>query len=368
MTRNLPLPAAPAAGSAPSPEEIAFVRGRRIGRLATADEHGNPYVVPVCFAVLDGPNSPVIVSALDQKPKSRPLERLRRVQNIMARPEVALVVDDYAEDWDRLAFAHVRGLARLVDPGAPGHTEAVAVLRAKYPQYEAMAIDAAPVIWIESLTASSWSGNGDGAGLPRPADLTSIIQGRRSVRAFQAAEAPQGLIERAIAAAGWAPSPHGRQPWRFAVVEALERRRALADAMADSWRQQLELDGQEPQIVQIRLDKSRERILTASALVVVCLYLADLDAYPDAGRQAAERTMAIQSLGAAVQNLLLSVYGEGWDAGWMCAPLFCPDVVRETLGLPAGLLPHALIPIGRAAKDPVRRERRPLAELIVAWE
>jgi nitroreductase len=78
--------------------------------------------------------------------------------------------------------------------------------------------------------------------------------------------------------------------------------------------------------------------------------------------------MAIQSLGAAVQNLLLSIYASGLDAGWMCAPLFCPDLVRTELGLGDELTPHALIPVGHAANDPMRRGRLPLDALIVQWE
>ena len=65
-------------------------------------------------------------------------------------------------------------------------------------------------------------------------------------------------------------------------------------------------------------------MIDAPVLVLACLYLNDLDVYPDAERQEAERIMAIQSLGAAVQNLLLTIYSEGYDAGWMCAPLFVP--------------------------------------------
>lgn len=78
--------------------------------------------------------------------------------------------------------------------------------------------------------------------------------------------------------------------------------------------------------------------------------------------------MAVQSLGAAIQNLLLEIYASGLDAGWMCAPLFCPDLVRENLGLPISLVPQALIPVGYAAKEPVRRPRRAVAELIASWE
>jgi PPOX class probable F420-dependent enzyme len=364
-------------GRAPTAEELAFLRERRVGRLATADAAGTPAVVPICFAVVADEGGPAIVSALDEKPKRVPVDRLRRVRHIRENPGVALVVDDYGEDWRRLAFVQVRGRARLVAPGEPGFAPAIATLRGKYPQYQRMAIDERPLIRIEALTATSWQGSGNesdapsagsGQALPRPTDLAEIVQGRRSVRAFATLPVDRELIRQAIAMAGWAPSPHGRQPWRFAVVERQEPKVALADAMAATWQAQLELDGQEAEIVHLRLAKSRERLLSAPVLIVPCLHLADLDVYPDADRQAAETTMAIQSLGAAIQNLLLALFAAGLDGGWMCAPLFCPDVVRDTLGLDAGLIPHALIPVGYAAKDPVRRDRLPLDRLIASWE
>jgi PPOX class probable F420-dependent enzyme len=349
-------------------EQIAFVRERRVGRLATVDAGGSPSVVPICYALLEYQGHPAIVSALDEKPKSVPVDRLQRVKNILANPAVMLVVDDYSDDWRRLAYVQIHGEARLLHPHDDGFDTAITALRRKYAQYQRMAIETNPVIWIEPRSANSWRGSiGDEQILPRSGDLTAMIQGRRSVRAFQTTPVPRGVIERAILAAGWAPSPHGRQPWRFAVVESPARRAALADAMAGTWRSQLELDGQDAEVVQRRLDKSRDRLLTAPVLVIACLYLADLDPYPDPDRRAAERTMAIQSLGAAVQNLLLAIYAAGLDAGWMCAPLFCPEIVRESLGLDAALIPHALIPIGVAAKDPVRRDRLPLGRLIVDW-
>jgi hypothetical protein len=52
----------------------------------------------------------------------------------------------------------------------------------------------------------------------------------------------------------------------------------------------------------------------------------------------------------------------------MCAPLFCPEVVQDALGLDATLDPHALIAVGYAASDPVRRSRLPLDDLIVDWQ
>ncbi len=197
--------------------------------------------------------------------------------------------------------------------------------------------------------------------------LTDVITGRRSVRAFLSDPVPREVIEEAIVAAGWAPSPHGAQPWRFVVIESYAQRSGLAEVMAADWRRQLELDEQPEEIVQTRLQKGRARLLDAPVLVLVCLYLADLDVYPDADRQRAEETMAIQSLGSAVQNFLLSIHASGYDAGWMCAPLFCPEIVQKQLELTSELIPHALIPIGRAARDPVRKPRLPLDQLIIDW-
>ncbi|MDF2758750.1 MAG: nitroreductase [Thermomicrobiales bacterium] len=353
------------------PADLAFIRDRRVGRLATADARGTPSVVPVVYASFALDEEPAIAIAIDEKPKGDP-RALRRVRNILERPEIALVVDEYREDWDALAWVLVRGSASLIEPGDPGHAEALAALREKYPQYAEMRLEVLPAIVIRHLSTSSWQGAGldDDKPALRPGreELAALVRGRRSVRAFERRPVPRAIVEEAIAAAGWAPSPHGRQPWRFVVVESQERRDALADAMAETWRVQLRLDGQDETIVEARLQKSRDRLQRAPVLIIPCLYLEGLDTYPDADRQYAEETMAVQSLGAAVQNLLLSLYAAGVDGGWMCAPLFCPDVVQAALGLDATLDPHALIAVGYAASDPVRRPRLPLDELIVDWQ
>lgn len=197
------------------------------------------------------------------------------------------------------------------------------------------------------------------------ADLAGIIRGRRSVRRFQQRQVPDELVRQVLEAGSWAPSPHGRQPWRFAVLTRPAMKQRLALAMGDEWRRQLAFDGQDVAIIELRLRKSHERIVQAPVVIVACLYLEDLDVYPDDDRNAAERTMAIQSLGCAVQNMLLMAYALGLDTGWMCAPLFCPEVVVAALDLDPALIPQALIPLGYAAADPQRRPRLPLDQLIV---
>jgi len=188
------------------------------------------------------------------------------------------------------------------------------------------------------------------------------------VRKFQDRPVARELVEQIIEAARWAPSPHGRQPWRFAVLTTQELKLQLADQMGSTWQQNLQMDGQDAETVNIRLEKSRQRILNAPVIIIPCLYLEDLDYYPDERRQADEKTMAIQSIGAAIQNMLLMAYDLGLDAGWMCAPLFCPEVVCKALDLDLRLIPQALITIGYAAADPQRRERLPLSSLIVRFD
>ena len=202
----------------------------------------------------------------------------------------------------------------------------------------------------------------------RANDLATLLRNRRSVRQYQARPVARALLEQILEAARWSPSPHGRQPWRFVVLTRQEPKSVLAERMGETWQANLEMDGQEQAIVKIRLEKSRQRVLNAPAIILPCLYLEDLDRYPDAQRQASETTMAIQSLGAAIQNMLLMAYDLGLDAGWMCAPLFCPEVVCDSLDLDKRLIPQALITVGYAAADPHRRERLPLSSLIVRFD
>ncbi len=189
----------------------------------------------------------------------------------------------------------------------------------------------------------------------------TLLRERRTVRAYRADDIDLAAVERAIEDACWAPSPHHTQPWRFALVTTEGERRRLAEAMGEKWQEDLSGDELSPNLIQGQLKGSRVRLGRAKALLVVCLSQRDLDRYPDERRQLAERDMAVQSIGAAVQNLLLSLHLSGLAACWMCAPLFCPEVVRQALSLPGDWEPQALITIGRAVEPPPVPQRRPLA-------
>jgi PPOX class probable F420-dependent enzyme len=130
----------------------AKLKTARLGRLATVDSQRRPHVVPICF-VWDGS---VFYSAIDAKPKRVAPSRLARLKNIRETPHVALLVDQYDEDWTRLWYVLVRGKAELVSASAE-RKRAILRLRAKYPQYDAnMLAEDAPVLRITPLRIIAW--------------------------------------------------------------------------------------------------------------------------------------------------------------------------------------------------------------------
>jgi F420 biosynthesis protein FbiB-like protein len=195
--------------------------------------------------------------------------------------------------------------------------------------------------------------------------VAQLLRGRRSVRRYTAREVPRAVIRAALEAARWAPSPHNSQPWRFAVLSSPAARQRLATALGERWRADLAADGMPAEQIDRLIGRSRERIGGAPVAIVIALTWADLDVYPDEQRQAAELLMAAHSLGAAAQNIMLTAHAHGLVTCWMCAPLFCPEVVRDALDLPPDVVPQALITMGYPAVQQPVRERRPLDDLIL---
>ena|SRR5438874_5502237 len=129
-----------------------FVERQRVARLATASSSGAPHVVPVCYAL----QAETLYIAIDEKPKTDDLQRLRRLRNIASNPRVAVVCDVYDDaDWSRLGFVLLRGAARVLEHGDE-HALAVSGLRARYPQYHQMALDERPVIAIDVVRVTTW--------------------------------------------------------------------------------------------------------------------------------------------------------------------------------------------------------------------
>jgi PPOX class probable F420-dependent enzyme len=134
-------------------EARARLAGARVAHLATVGADGRPHIVPCTFALLD---DATIVSAVDHKPKRT--TALRRLANIAANPQVAVLGDHYEDDWDRLWWARADGTARVVAPEAEPELRAAALraLAARYAPYRERPPEG-PLIVIEVGRWSGWS-------------------------------------------------------------------------------------------------------------------------------------------------------------------------------------------------------------------
>ena len=127
------------------PEAQRRFAAARVARLATVDAGGAPHLVPVTFAV----HGDTIVTAVDHKPK-RTLA-LKRLANIASNPRVALLADEYDDDWSRLWWVRADGTARVEERVSE---RVIELLVARYEQYAERRPEGPAIV----VAVERWSG------------------------------------------------------------------------------------------------------------------------------------------------------------------------------------------------------------------
>jgi coenzyme F420-0:L-glutamate ligase/coenzyme F420-1:gamma-L-glutamate ligase len=223
-----------------------------------------------------------------------------------------------------------------------------------------------PVAVVRGLSDLVTDDDGPGArALVRPADEDMFRYGsadvptaRRTIREFTDQPVDGGAVRRAVATALTAPAPHHSEPWRFVLLESAAGRSRLLDAMLGAWTADLRRDGFTEEQIAKRVRRG-DPLRRAPLLVLPCLVLDAAHTYPDDRRNAAELAMFTVSMGAAVQNLLIALTMEGLGSAWISSTLFCQQVARDALDLPADWLPMGAIAVGHPAASARPRPRPP---------
>ena len=190
-------------------------------------------------------------------------------------------------------------------------------------------------------------------------DILNTIKTRRAIRKYTDQPVARKTVETILEAARWAPSSHNRQPWRFAVLTDAGEKARLARAMGERLRADRTADGDDPADIEKDVARSFARITGAPVVMVMCLSMAEMDDYPDTRRRRHEWVLAVQSVAMAGQNMWLTAHSLGLGMNWVCAPLFVPELVRDTLTLPSDWEPVGLMTLGYPAESP-QKTRQPL--------
>ncbi|NOH02402.1 MAG: nitroreductase family protein [Chloroflexi bacterium] len=194
--------------------------------------------------------------------------------------------------------------------------------------------------------------------------LRDFLRTRRSIRRFKPDPVPDSVIREILHTATFAPSAHNRQPWRFVMLTDPAAKKRLSDSMLEEFQRDLEKDNLPPEKIAKLVDRSRERLTGAPVVIVLCVDMTEMDAYPDTRRRKAEYIIATQSAANAGMQLLLAAHAERLGGVWVCSPMFAQETVQKTLNISKSWEPQAIFLLGYPDETPVARERKPLEEVV----
>lgn len=182
---------------------------------------------------------------------------------------------------------------------------------------------------------------------PRPEDFDNFLRSRRSVRKFSNQPVADETVREILATATYAPSAHGLQPWRFALVEGQGSRSALAAALSEQMRADMQAENASEAEIRQREERSRQRIAAAPRIILLCR-----DSKAVRISRPAEDWMGMQSVAMAGLQLMLAAHARGLGSVWVCWPLYAQEATRRALKLPASWQPEGMVLLGHGAGAP----------------
>lgn len=205
-------------------------------------------------------------------------------------------------------------------------------------------------------------------------DLFDSIQGRKSIRRFKQTPVPDEDIKKILDAGRRAPSANNIQPWSFIVV----KNRTVLQMMADAARQMIDrmipYAESEKQAQRLAAYKGTYYTFFENAPVVITVIMEGYDAgtdrvlakmgYSSEDIKRLRPLPGLQSVAAAIENMLLAIHALGYGSCWMTGPLVAQEAFEKLLGFGKEKSIAALLPVGVPDENPPARPRKPLEEIV----
>ncbi|MEK6699662.1 MAG: nitroreductase family protein [Nitrospirota bacterium] len=203
-------------------------------------------------------------------------------------------------------------------------------------------------------------------------DLFDAIKGRKSIRRFKQTPVPDEDIRKILDAGRLAPSANNAQPWSFIVIKDRALLKKMAEAVREMVDRMVPYAESEKQAQRLTAYKSNYYVFFENAPVVIAVVM---ESYVSTGllmrmgysEEEAVRLRphpGLQSVSAAIQNMLLAIHALGYGSCWMTGPLVAQEAFEKLLGYGKEKYIAALLPVGAPDEDPPARSRKPLEEIV----
>jgi nitroreductase len=186
-------------------------------------------------------------------------------------------------------------------------------------------------------------------------DVLTAIAARRSIRAFKPTSVSDEALQAILTAATQAPSGKNRQPWRFVVVREDHRAEMVRILRAG-------IEAAKAQEIDHGSSENTAAIMEQAPLTVFVFNPDGLGL--EEGRsphQVLREAVDVQSVGAAIQNMLLAALALGLGSLWICDVYYAYEELQRWLGEPGQLV--AAVSFGYPDESPAARPRRSVAQV-----
>ncbi len=193
-------------------------------------------------------------------------------------------------------------------------------------------------------------------------DFKTVVEKRRSIRKFAPDAIPPECLKEMVRIAGQAPSVANSQPWRFVAVTDKNLLKAMAEEVRKKTDQIIPHDSP----VRTKVEWFSTFFVDAPAVIVVLKspYKAMIDeSLPHDEVNAMRGFPDIQSIGAAIQNLLLAAVDMGFGACWLSGALIAKDELESLLDIDEPWSIAAMVAVGKPATEPEAKPKKALEEI-----